>query len=209
MYFLLNIIIHINEKHRNKEKSSRFPEDSHYEGRIILTKFDGEISDDNTIKTGQNSKDLQKKNKIRPKKTNILKTKRYREKEESNQNEVSERNNQIDKKEYFEIMNKFSEEYKELGYDLESKSNEQSKMNIILSNLLIDLFSLTKFENSKPHKMIDYIIHNDRMFALSDIDKSSFEKIKKKVFSNKSYDVNNSSSAIFKSLYQYLKYYFT
>ncbi len=174
-----------------------------------MTKFDGEISDDNTNKTGQNSKDCQKKSKIRPKKSNLLKTKRYREKDEINQFDVSEGKNQIDKKEYFDIMNKFSDEYKELGYDLTIKSTEQSKMNIILSKLFIDLFSLTKFENSKPHKMIDYIIHNDRMFALSELDKSSFEKMKKKVFSNKGYDTNSSSSAIFKSLYQYLKYYFT
>ena len=139
------------------------------------------------------------------KRSKLLKAKRIRVKEIITENEYNQNTSQIEKKEYFDILNKFSEEYQELGYDLEIIS-KQSKMNITFSKLYIDLFSLTKFENSKPYRMIDYIINNDRINPLSDVDKSNFEKMKKKVLSNSRNELNNNTQfTIFKSLYQNFK----
>lgn len=117
----------------------------------------------------------------------------------------------IDRKEYLEILSDNKEELQLLGVDLEEnscytkiKNNEHKSLVSDFANLYLDLFSHTKFENSKPYKMIDYILNNDPKFLSSQTDRFHFEELKKTVF-NKIYDFSDNSSVLFKPLYQYFK----
>ena len=74
-----------------------------------------------------------------------------------------------------------------------------------LNTLHSNLFLCTKFENSKPYKMIDYIISNDDLLLNRSSDKDKFEDMKKPIFSKgKSFSKEN-TNILYKSLYEYFK----
>jgi hypothetical protein len=124
-------------------------------------------------------------------------------------------NHSINKNEFLNILNENKDEYLKLGI-LEDfngaygkfENNNINSLNTDLSSLLLSLFLQTKFENSKPYKMIDYILNNDNNYLSSQIDKDNFEEIKRTVY-NKPNDSKESLHTVFKSLFQYFKADFT
>jgi hypothetical protein len=89
------------------------------------------------------------------------------------------------------------------------KNNETKSLNSDLTSLFCDLFSLTKFENSKPYKMIDYILNSDNNYLLSQSDKDTFEEIKRTVFAKRKDDFKDNFSTVLKTLYQFFRSDFT
>ena len=81
-------------------------------------------------------------------------------------------------------------------------------INSDLTKLYINLFNLSKFENSKPYKMIDYIINNDKTMLASTADKEMMEDIKKTISNlkiEKSKTHNDITIPMFKSLYHFFR----
>ena len=89
----------------------------------------------------------------------------------------------------------------------DNKNTEMKPSNIItdLNTLNYNLFLCTKFENSKPYKMIDYIISNDPLLLNRKGDNEKLEEIKKPIFSKCKTDINNNINILYKSLYEYFK----
>jgi hypothetical protein len=91
---------------------------------------------------------------------------------------------------------------------IRNNSNDNKSSNSLISDftyLNMNLFEFTKFENSKPYKMIDYILNNDNNFLTSQNDKDKFEEIKKCVFNKSKLLLKENSTSVFKSLYQFFK----
>ena len=90
---------------------------------------------------------------------------------------------------------------------IDNKNTEMKPSNIItdLNTLNYNLFLCTKFENSKPYKMIDYIISNDPLLLNRKGDNEKLEEIKKPIFSKCKTDINNNINILYKSLYEYFK----
>jgi hypothetical protein len=124
-------------------------------------------------------------------------------------------NHSINKNEFLDILQDNKDEYIRIGlledfnetYEKFENSNINS-LNSDLSSLLLNLFLQTKFENSKPYKMIDYILNNDNNYLSSQIDKDNFEEIKRTVY-NKPNDSKENLHTVYKSLFQYFKADFT
>jgi hypothetical protein len=110
----------------------------------------------------------------------------------------------FNKDEYNDILKDNEDELNELGVIVDKKIQTQNVINSDLMKLNTDLFDLIKFENSKPYKMIDYIVHND--LTLLNPDKKKLEEIKKTVFNlkvSKKESKNDSLKLpIYKALYQ-------
>jgi len=79
-------------------------------------------------------------------------------------------------------------------------------MSTQFSRLLLDIFTFAKSENSKPCKMIDYILNNDKNYSISHNDKELFDQIKKNVFTKIKNKCSDNKSTVMKSLYQYCRY---
>ena len=124
-------------------------------------------------------------------------------------------NHSINKNEFLDILQDNKDEYLRIGlledfnetYEKFENSNINS-LNSDLSSLLLNLFLQTKFENSKPYKMIDYILNNDNNYLSSQIDKDNLEEIKRTVY-NKPNDSKENLHTVYKSLFQYFKADFT
>ena len=118
----------------------------------------------------------------------------------------------INKNEFLDLMKNNKEEYMQIGIDIDTnealekiKNDNVQSLNSDFTTLCIDLFSLTKFENSRTYKMIDYIMNSDNNFLKSETDKENFEEIKKTVFNMSNNDHKENIYSIYKSLYQYFK----
>lgn len=152
-----------------------------------------------------------------------------------NENQLS-----INKSEYLSLMEKNKNEYNTLGIDVENdkniqnlKENNNKFMNSDLSILHSDLFLYTKFENSRPYKMIDYIMNTsdspsivmnnnsqtaninsnnniiNKNFLKSKLDKDIYEEIKKTIFNKPKCHLSENRTSVQKALFQYIKSDFT
>jgi hypothetical protein len=112
-----------------------------------------------------------------------------------------------DKIEYQTTCEELSEELSYIGLTQDgSEGNKVGVINSDLTRICTSLFDLIKFENSKPYKMIDYILQND--LSTYNPDRKKIEEIKKFVFNfiaSKKEGKDNSKIPIFKSLYQQFK----
>lgn len=178
---------------KNSEKSIKYPK-SHIlknnEKNIASNESNQRISNSNTNKDNQPIKINTDSNSNRNQK-NLIK------------------NDKLDKDEFCFLLNNNKEEYNHLGIDINPIINSIDKgnfnsINSDFTTLTLDLFSSTKFENSKPFKMIDYILNSDSKYLTSSNDKETYEEIKKTIYNKKSNATDN-SQILFKSLYQYFK----
>ncbi len=99
------------------------------------------------------------------------------------------------------------DEYKKMeifSEDIDYENKKLKSLNSDLSSIYLSLFSMTKFENSKPYKMIDYILNSDNNYLSSKTDKENLEEIKRTVY-NRPLEVKDDLNTIYKSLYQYFK----
>ncbi len=106
------------------------------------------------------------------------------------------------------MLNENIDEFKNLeiftNEDLDFENKKLKSLNSDLSSLYVSLFSMTKFENSKPYKMIDYILNNDNNYLSSKIDRENLEEMKRTVY-NRPVEVKDDLNTIYKTLYQYFK----
>jgi hypothetical protein len=115
----------------------------------------------------------------------------------------------LEKEEFSYLLNNNHDEFLHLGIEINPiietlKSGNINTINSDFTALTIDLFSSTKFENSKPFKMIDYILNSDSRYLTSSSDKETYEELKKTIY-NKKTNATDYSQVVFKSLYQYFK----
>jgi hypothetical protein len=109
-----------------------------------------------------------------------------------------------DKPEYDTLCQEYKNELESVGINHTISNTKINVINADLTRLCSNLFDLVKFENSKPYKMIDYILQND--MSLYNPDKKKIEEIKKIVFNYQtSKHEDNPKTPIFKSLYQQFK----
>jgi hypothetical protein len=113
-------------------------------------------------------------------------------------------------KEELEQLKIIEEKDNGVGQDNEANKESPTRLNVIntdLTRIFTGLFDFIKFENSKPYKMIDYILQND--LASFTPDKKKIEEIKKTVFnfkaSKRETKTDHLKIPIFKSLYQQFK----
>jgi len=149
-----------------------------------------------------------------------------------------ENNNSMNKDEFFALLESNKEEFeKNLNINIEDdkniknlKDNSIHSLNSDLNILHSYLFLYTKFENSRPYKMIEYIMTNNdsnisnfigsnhaynnefsncqnmsKNFLSSKIDKEFYEEIKKTIFNKPRCHLNEPRAAIQKTLFQYIK----
>lgn len=115
----------------------------------------------------------------------------------------------IEKDEFSYLLNNNQDEFLHLGIEINPiietlKDGNINTINSDFTALTNDLFSSTKFENSKPFKMIDYILNSDPRYLTSVSDKETYEELKKTIY-NKKTNATDYSQVVFKSLYQYFK----
>lgn len=132
-----------------------------------------------------------------------------------------EKMNQLTKDEFNAILSNYSDEMNflqkfnlvtpntssSLNQNQSKNKNDFYPTSLVtdLNTLHSNLFLCTKFENSKPYKMIDYIISNDDLLLNRPSDKDKFEDMKKPIFSKgKNYSKEN-TNILYKSLYEYFK----
>lgn len=117
--------------------------------------------------------------------------------------------NKLSKEEFTAILSNYSDEIsylqKENVITVSRNDNKPTSLVSDLNSLNYNLFLCTKFENSKPYKMIDYIISNDNYILNRQSDKDKFEEMKKPIFSKGKNDSENSINILYKSLYEYFK----
>ena len=130
----------------------------------------------------------------------------------------------ITKDEYIAILSNYSEELKSLNISLNennvnndnedrnnNNNNEKKPKHLTtdLSTLYYNLFLSTKFENSKPYKMIDYIIGNDDSILNLKNDRDKFEDMKKSILSRPKIDISLYDNILNKEIYEYYKTVFS
>ena len=86
--------------------------------------------------------------------------------------------NKLSKEEFTAILSNYSDEIsylqKENVITVSRNDNKPTSLVSDLNSLNYNLFLCTKFENSKPYKMIDYIISNDNYILNRQSDKDKF-----------------------------------
>jgi hypothetical protein len=113
----------------------------------------------------------------------------------------------IDRNEHNTTIEDNKNDFELIGMNQESSKTIRS-INSDLTKLYINLFNLSKFENSKPYKMIDYIINNDKTILSTAADKEMMEDIKKTISNlkiEKSKTHNDVTIPMFKSLYHFFR----
>lgn len=123
-----------------------------------------------------------------------------------------EQSDKLSKEEFTAILSNYSEEISYLQKEnaisaLTVSKNDNKPTSLVsdLNSLNYNLFLCTKFENSKPYKMIDYIISNDNYILNRQNDKDKFEEMKKPIFTKGKNDSENNINILYKSLYEYFK----
>ena len=138
----------------------------------------------------------------------------------------------INKDEFLNILDINKNEFNILGVDViedlnvkNLKDNSLKSFNSDLNILHSDLFSYTKFENSRPYKMIEYIMSSEngnssnisnnnnnqnnlnlhKNFLKSKFDKEIYEDIKKTIFNKPKTLLSEHKTSIHKTLFQYIK----
>lgn len=134
---------------------------------------------------------------------------------EASENKFKPRMEKFDcllKSDYMRILENHREEFETFGIKIDTTNESKVESNLNCGNLISDfvslnlnLFNYTKFENSKPYKMIDYIMHNSGNFLLNDSDKTRFEEMKKTIFNKSKLSTKENSTIIYKSLFQFFK----
>ena len=161
-----------------------------------------------------------KKDKEKEKDNDLLGKKR---KEKSNEKDKKKKKikiktfpGKITKDEYNAILSNYSDELKTVNISLneninqiENDNNKNEKkpkhLTTDLSTLYYNLFLSTKFENSKPYKMIDYIIGNDSSLLNLKCDRDKFEDIKKSILLRPKLDISLYNNILNKEIYEYFK----
>ena len=123
-----------------------------------------------------------------------------------------EQSDKLSKEEFTAILSNYSEEISYLQKEnaisastVSKNDNKPTSLVSDLNSLNYNLFLCTKFENSKPYKMIDYIINNDNYILNRQNDKDKFEEMKKPIFTKGKNDSENNINILYKSLYEYFK----
>lgn len=123
-----------------------------------------------------------------------------------------EQSDKLSKEEFTAILSNYSEEISYLQKEnaisastVSKNDNKPTSLVSDLNSLNYNLFLCTKFENSKPYKMIDYIISNDNYILNRQNDKDKFEEMKKPIFTKGKNDSENNINILYKSLYEYFK----
>ena len=123
-----------------------------------------------------------------------------------------EQSDKLSKEEFSAILSNYSEEISYLQKEnaisastVSKNDNKPTSLVSDLNSLNYNLFLCTKFENSKPYKMIDYIISNDNYILNRQNDKDKFEEMKKPIFTKGKNDSENNINILYKSLYEYFK----
>ncbi len=153
----------------------------------------------------------------------------------------NENNLVINKDEFFYLLEANKDEFsKNLNFNINDdvnlnnmRDNSIKTLNADLNILHSDLFLYTKFENSRPYKMLEYIMSNNesnsnnfnnnifnmnnsnpfsfnnqavsKNFLSSKCDKEAYEEIKKTIFNKPKTHLNEPKTTIIKTLFQYIK----
>ena len=118
---------------------------------------------------------------------------------ESNKSHIATR------EEIIKVYNSFHEECNKANIINPNNGKKVHTLNTQFSRLLLDIFTFAKSENSKPCKMVDYIINNDKNYSINSKDKEIIDMIKKNIFTRMKNKCNDQKSTVMKSLYQYCR----
>ena len=187
--------------------------------RKKVVDFKKMLHNDLEMEKDESNKNIKSSKKEKEKDNDLLGKKR---KEKSNEKDKKKKKikiktfpGKITKDEYNAILSNYSDELKTVNISLneninqiENDNNNEKKpkhLTTDLSTLYYNLFLSTKFENSKPYKMIDYIIGNDSSLLNLKCDRDKFEDIKKSILLRPKLDISLYNNILNKEIYEYFK----